>query len=242
MINDYLTVTELASQMGIDPKRIRSWMRKQNWRHPVEKGSPWVLAAEQVAEIRSKFAHSDSPVQTRENPPTETIVERPFLALSVGELLSTYSNVLSELKNRGMVRTNNAPIGDLAEYCAAVVYDGLLAPNSEKSYDLIAADGGKVQVKVRLIRPTTSPSAVFSPVRSFDFDVCAFILIDSDAGSVVAAREWSAADVRAHGRHREHTNGTVVRVGQIRASSTYGIDRTVDFDRAWREILIQGAE
>lgn len=242
MDNDTSTVTQLAARMGIDPKRIRSWMRKQDWRHPVEKGSSWILTASQVAEITTKFEPSDRPEPTRENLATQVVGERPFYALSVGELLATYSNVLSELKHRGLVRTNNAPIGDLAEYCAAVVYDGLLAPNSEKSYDLVAADGRKVQVKVRLIRPATRPSAVFSPIRSFDFDVCAFILIDNDAGSVVAAREWSVADVRAHGRHREHTNGTVVRVGQVRASSTHGIDRTVDFDRAWRDILIQSSE
>jgi len=242
MDNDTATVTQLAARMGIDPKRIRAWMRKQDWRHPVDKASPWLLTVTQVAEITATFEHSVTSEPTPKDTATHIVGERPFYALSVGELLATYSNVLSELKHRGLVRTNNAPIGDLAEYCAAVVYDGILAPNSEKSYDLIAADGRKVQVKVRLVRPATSPSAVFSPIRSFDFDVCAFILIDNDAGLVVAAREWSVADVRAHGRHREHTNGTVVRVGQVRTSSTYGTDRTVDFDRAWRDILIQGSE
>jgi len=242
MEKEISTVTDLAVQLGIDPKRIRSWMRGQDWRLPVEKGSPWLLTLNQIAEIKTEFAHSESLQRSRENTVTANAGERPLYTLSVGDLLSTYSNVLSELKHRGLVRTHNAPIGDLAEYCAAVVYDGLLAPNSEKSYDLVAADGRKIQVKVRLIRPTTSPSAVFSPMRSFDFDVCAFILIDSVAGIVIAAREWSADEVRAHGRHREHTNGTVVRVGQVRASNAYGIDRTVDFDRAWREILSQGAE
>lgn len=62
----------------------------------------------------------------------------------------------------------------------------------------MAVDGRKVQVKVRVRRADTSSSATFSVIRSFDFDVCLFLLIDGD-GDVVAAREWtvqeSATDV-----------------------------------------------
>jgi hypothetical protein len=212
-------------------------MRQQNWRHPVEKGSPWVLSDAQIAQLTTRFTAAADPA----HPDVVAVpaAEGVFATRTVGELLDTYSDVLSELRSRGLVRTNNAPIGDLAEFCAAVVYDGLLAPNSERSYDLTAADGRKVQVKVRLIRTATSPSAVFSPIRSFDFDVCAFILIDNDSGRVAVAREWTAAEVREHGRHREHTNGTVVRIGQMRSSNAIGLEKTGEFDAAWRDLLSQ---
>lgn len=153
---------------------------------------------------------------------------------TVGQLLGTYTSILEELRRRGLVRTNNAPVGDLAEYAASIVYRGTLAPNSEKSYDLTASDGRLIQVKVRNIRPETIPSAVFSVIRSFGFDACIFVLIDPVNQQVHGAFEWTAAEVRKFGVHREHTNGIAVRVGQARQ---HGIDLTEQFDEVWREML-----
>lgn len=46
--------------------------------------------------------------------------------ITVGQLLIRYAETLAGLRHRRLVRTNNAPTGDLAEYCAAIVYDGLV--------------------------------------------------------------------------------------------------------------------
>jgi hypothetical protein len=156
--------------------------------------------------------------------------------LTVGELLATYARILSELRDRGLIRTKNAPVGDLAEYACVIAYGGELAKNSEKSFDLIAADGRSIQVKVRNVDTTTSPSQIFSSIRSFAFDACVFILINQDV--VEAAFEWSPEDVHAHGKHRTHTNSTVVRVGQLRSA---GIDVTDKIRAAWVEMLALGA-
>ncbi|UJW36924.1 hypothetical protein L3Q67_44990 (plasmid) [Saccharothrix sp. AJ9571] len=74
---------------------------------------------------------------------------------------------LQELRERGVVRTR-APLGDYAEYLAMRVYGGELAANSGKSYDLLAADGRRVQVKARTVGAATRAGAVFSAFRSFD--------------------------------------------------------------------------
>jgi hypothetical protein len=248
LMSECPSVPELAAQIGADPKRVREWMRVQGWRHPTEAGQPWALTGEQVAILTARFSMnpagatameatvaqetSDLDVVTGED-------ETPLAHLTVGELLDTYTDVLAELRTRHLVRTNNAPIGDLAEFCAAMVYDGLLAPNSEKSYDLAAADGRKVQVKVRLVRPGMANGAVFSPIRSFGFDLCAFLVIDNEAGQVVAAREWTPGEVREHGSFRQHSNGTVVSVSQLRSSKARGVDRTADFNTAWQKLLSQ---
>jgi len=120
--------------------------------------------------------------------------------LTVGEVLHVYTGLLAELRHRGLIRTNNAPIGDLAEYACAAYYEGELTPNSEKSYDLIAADGRRVQVKVRNVRIDTRPSAVFSSIRSMDFDVCVFILANANTNWIESAYEWTADDIRTRGR------------------------------------------
>lgn len=229
------TVRELADELGVSPKTVRAWMRRQGWRSLVEFGQPWILSPEQEAHLRGKFggvAYLSRPASV------EATGTDPLPGLTVGELLTSYRNILSSLRVRALVRTNNAPIGDLAEYCAAVVYDGLLAPNSEKSYDLVAEDGRRIQVKVRLIRPGTSKAAVFSPIRSFDFDACLFLLVDDDAGDVEIARELTAAEVREHGKHREHTNGVVLRVGQARSLGV-GNDLTEEFRATWRDLLLR---
>ncbi|MFC5500673.1 DUF6998 domain-containing protein [Lysinimonas soli] len=227
-----ISVRELADELAVSPKSIRAWMRKQNWRSVVEHGQPWLLSPSQVRELRGRFA-----LEAADDEIVLAVADGdPLPGLSIGELLTTYRHVLASLRARGMVRTNNAPIGDLAEYCAAIVYDGLLAPNSEKSYDLVAEDGRRIQVKVRVIRSDTRPTAAFSPLRSFRFDAAVFLLVNDESGRVETAMELSAAEVQEVGKYREHTNGTVLRIGQIRRRSL-GVDLTARFDEAWHEML-----
>ncbi len=211
---------------------MRAWMRRQGWRSLVEHGQTWLLTPEQATKLRDRFGTNEGDARAAPEPDGDD----PLPQLTVADLMASYRNVLASLRSRGLVRTNNAPIGDLAEYCAAVVYDGLLAPNSEKSYDLVAEDGRRIQVKVRLIRPGTSKAAVFSPIRSFDFNACLFLLVDDEGGDVELARELSVDEVHEHGRHREHTNGTVLRIGQLRTLAG-GVDLTERFREAWHEIL-----
>ncbi|KQO98506.1 DUF6998 domain-containing protein [Leifsonia sp. Leaf264] len=152
--------------------------------------------------------------------------------LTVGELLDTYSGILDELRRRGLVRTKNAPVGDLAEYAAAIAYGGTLENNSAKSYDLIAEDGRRVQVKVRNVAADTSSSQTFSAIRSDGYDVCLFILVAENR--VSAAREWSPAEVAEHGKYRERSNSVAVRVGQLWKA---GVDVTPSLQNAWITML-----
>jgi hypothetical protein len=156
--------------------------------------------------------------------------------LTVGELLATYAGILDELRDRGLIRTKNAPVGDLAEYACVIAYGGELARNSEKSFDLVASDQRRIQVKVRNVEFKSSSGQTFSAIRSFDFDACVFILVDHDA--VVAAHEWTPEEVSTLGRRSAHTNSTVVSAGQLRSA---GVDVTEKIQAAWVEMLALGA-
>lgn len=136
-------------------------------------------------------------------------------ALSVRQLLATSVAVIEELLHRGLVRTRNSPLGDLAESIALRAYGGVLAPNSEKSYDLLADDGRRVQVKARLVDPTDRRSQQFSAFRSWSFEAALFVLFDARTYDVLWARELSSADVQSLGRRVEHTNSSVVLVRQV---------------------------
>lgn len=129
-----------------------------------------------------------------------------FLALQ-SQLLKLHADILAELRRRGLVRTNNAPIGDLAEHAAILTYDGRLANNSEKSYDLIAANQRRIQVKVRLVKASASGSLPFSMFRSFEFDAAVFITVDADTSSVrEGPHKRTRCDNRSNsdGEHRRY--------------------------------------
>lgn len=160
---------------------------------------------------------------------------RELAKFTVGELLAQYRDVLAELRARGLVRTKNAPFGDLAEHCASLVYRGELAPNSTAFYDLVAPGGMRVQVKARQITVKGHQSLPFSPLRSLEFDRCLFLLVEDD--DVVCAREWTRADVAKHRIARKHRNDWIVKTSQVLAGTTIGVDRTDEFREAWHRLL-----
>lgn len=137
---------------------------------------------------------------------------RPLADVPVGDLLARYAAILAELRERGVVRTANAPLGDYAEHLAHGVYGGSIEANSKKSYDIESADGRLIQVKARTLAPGTSPSAVFSAFRSFDFDVATFLAFDASSYDLLWACELSPADVEAAARWSKHVNGFLLRI------------------------------
>ena len=87
--------------------------------------------------------------------------------ISDSGLFSLYRAILRELKSRGVIRTENAPVGDYAEYLVATALGGQLATNSEKAWDVLGGDGEKLQVKARVVSDLAEPGQLqLSPFRS----------------------------------------------------------------------------
>lgn len=148
---------------------------------------------------------------------------------STRDLLVHYGATLTELEARGVIRTRNAPLGDYAEYLAAQVYNGTLAPNSVKSYDMTTPDGTRYQVKARTIRPSMRAGAVFSQLRSWDFDYMLYLALDWETYEVTWAREVPVAELEGVGRFSAHVNATLVRVN---VAKTLGVDVTARFQQS----------
>jgi hypothetical protein len=130
--------------------------------------------------------------------------------ITTADLLASHRAILAELRRRGIVRTSNVPTGDFAEYLAAQATGGTLAPNSEKSYDVLTADGERLQVKARVVAdPRARGERQLSAFRSWDFDAAIIVLFDADLGVRRAAR-LSADTLRVVARYREHVNGWIV--------------------------------
>ena len=87
--------------------------------------------------------------------------------LSVKHLLQLEASVVKELRRRDLVRTNNKPLGDIAEQVVWLARGGVLEPNSTKSHDITTASGHRIQVKAMANRVAGS-AARFSPFRSAD--------------------------------------------------------------------------
>jgi hypothetical protein len=101
------------------------------------------------------------------------------------ELLRLSGGALAELRLRGIVRTGNAPAGDLAERLVSEATGGELAPNSEKSWDVRlpsttpGVEGARIQVKARIVSdPRNLGQRQVSAFRSWDCEFVMFVLFD----------------------------------------------------------------
>lgn len=132
--------------------------------------------------------------------------------MEVAELLALYRAILAELRARDVIRTDNAPAGDYAEYLVAVAFQGELAPStSEKGWDIRAADGARLQVKARVVpEPTRRSQKQLSPFRSFDFDEAVIVLLSDRDYSVARAVRLPRGVVEELSVDNAHVNGRIL--------------------------------
>jgi hypothetical protein len=126
---------------------------------------------------------------------------------SIGELLGLSRQILRELRDRGVIRSGNAPAGDYAELLVQRATGGELAPNSQRSWDVMTPDGERLQVKARVVTdPKVAGERQLSVFRSWEFDAAVIVLFDDEF------RVWRAAhlpvnELEARGRFTEHVRG-----------------------------------
>jgi hypothetical protein len=161
------------------------------------------------------------------------ITDTDLSSMSARELLRLYSRVLTELIERGVVRSRNAPAGDLAETIVAKAYRGELAAPSEKSWDVRTADGVLLQVKCRVVEPGSRRTHVYSPFRSWDFHACIFVNLNSLTYDIDHAVEVQVDQVKAIARESSWVAGHRITVGQIRGGISRGVDVTEQLREAY---------
>ncbi|WP_260580854.1 hypothetical protein [Sphingopyxis sp. PET50] len=103
-------------------------------------------------------------------------------SLAPPELLRLHASIGEELRNRGIVRSSNNPVGDFAEYLFCKAFGWTQAGNSAKSADALCSAGRLYQVKSR--RPTRhNSSRQLSAIRDLDkggFDYLAGVIFSED--------------------------------------------------------------
>ena len=150
-------------------------------------------------------------------------------------LLQTYARILTELVDRGVTRSRNAPVGDVAEFLVAAAYEGTLAPPSEKSWDVLDCKGRKIQVKSRLVLADKKGTQQYSPFRSWDFDQCVFVTFDAYSYDVIRGLEVPVDSIRALASPVPHVGATAARVHTKTAFAD--LPGTVDVTERLREAM-----
>lgn len=131
--------------------------------------------------------------------------------LSTPELLSHYGEILTILRDRGITRTEDSPVGGYAEYLAAIAFGLELTTNSAIGYDGIDAAGVRYQVKGRRITAWSQARQV-SAIRGLGeglpdpFDLLVGILFNADM-SVMRAALVPLAVIQANSKLQRHVNG-----------------------------------
>jgi hypothetical protein len=98
------------------------------------------------------------------------------------ELLAAYCSLMSQLRERGMVRSSNNPVADYTESLVAKVLQLKLEGNSKAGYDAVDIAGVRYQIKGRRITPQNK-STQLSALRNLaskPFDVLAAVVFGAE--------------------------------------------------------------
>ncbi len=133
------------------------------------------------------------------------------LQVQVRELLAAYVQVLGELKNLGVLRTANNPVGDYTEWLVARTLGLKLEGNSTAAYDAIDGKGVKYQIKGRrqTAANTSTQLGMFHNLNKGGFDFLIAILFHADFTPHLVVKVPHAV-VTQYGRYREHTNAHIL--------------------------------
>jgi hypothetical protein len=131
---------------------------------------------------------------------------------STRELLADFAAIMRALRDRGVVRTNNNPIGDIAEAIVAEHYGGQRGNFSQPGWDVKLPGGERLQVKA-LRRAGARGRRNLSPIRDSDYDAVIVVIFDEDF-RVVEGLRIERATVEALFEHRAHVNGRIITVNE----------------------------
>lgn len=131
-----------------------------------------------------------------------------FTKLSVTELLTTHGAVLNELRYRNVIRSNNNPTGDYAEWLVSTGLGLTLETNSAKGFDATDSQGLRYQIKSRRVTSENKSTqlGVIRNLDSKDFDFLVAVIFNADWQVRYAARIPHQV-IPLLATYRPHVNG-----------------------------------
>jgi hypothetical protein len=128
---------------------------------------------------------------------------------TTAELLADWAAVMRELRRREVIRTNNNPVGDIAEALVAAYFGGERGTFSQAGWDVRTGDE---RIQVKAIRQTSGAiRTTLSPIRDSDYDAVVVVIFDEDF-RVTEGLKFPRATVEEVFPHKPHVNGRVVSI------------------------------
>lgn len=125
------------------------------------------------------------------------------------ELLGDWAAIMRALRERGVIRTNNNPVGDIAEAIVADHFKGERGSFSQAGWDVKTGDE-RIQVKALRQTPNTNRTNL-SPIRDADYDSVVIVIFNEDF-QVTEGLRLSRSLVEELFDHKDYVNGRVIRV------------------------------
>ena len=132
---------------------------------------------------------------------------------STRELLALWAAILRELRRRGVVRTANNPIGDIAEELVAAHLKGERASFSNAGWDVATPDGERLEVKAIRIAEVKTRSNLSPIPRSSTYTSVIVVVFDADL-RVTETLRVPRATVETRFRPRARDGARIIRVGR----------------------------
>jgi len=134
-------------------------------------------------------------------------VNQPLTPLKVGQVLDLFVAVAKELKRRGITRSTNNPVADLAELYFERGLKLTRATKSTKGFDATDEQGLKYEIKGRRLTPE-NPSRELSAIRGIEmahFHFLAGVLFNENL-TIMKACIVPHEVVSRYSTHVAHTN------------------------------------
>ena len=131
--------------------------------------------------------------------------------IEIKELLQLQASITNELKHRGVVRTQNNPLGDYTEWLVAKSLELELAANSKVGYDGVSKSGIRIQIKGRRVTPQNN-SRQLSAIRKYDkkdFDELVAVIYNENF-DVIEALQIPHGVIGEYASYREHQNAHIL--------------------------------
>ena len=112
---------------------------------------------------------------------------------TTGDLLKDWAAIMRVLQARDVIRTDNNPVGDIAEAVVHARYGGERGGFSQKGWDVTTPHGTRLQVKGLKITSRGNPSRNLSPISGIDYDIVVVVIFDEDL--IVTEALWVPRDV-----------------------------------------------
>jgi hypothetical protein len=153
------------------------------------------------------------------------------------QLLTSYCEVVSELRRRKITRSSNNPVADVTETLVAQSLRLVLVAGSTKGYDAIDSTGKRYEIKGRRLTPENG-SRQMSIIRGLDmahFDYFVGVLFDQHF-DVLRGCVLSHETVKLASKYVERTNGWTIHLRDSIWNITGVRDITLELRKTFRSM------